>query len=77
MISKKQNEEKKKKYSEEEIDWYTIWKKYILILFLINMSYQKTYTFWYSVVSYEVPSTSSQTIEQSEDNQEEDILGVS
>ena len=40
------------------------------------MSHQKIYTFLYSVVNDEVPSTSSRIVEQIEDIQEVHITGV-
>ena len=58
----------KNRCSEEEVDWYTN---------LQNMSYQKIYTFWYYVVNGEVPSASSQIIEQIEVIQEVVLPGLS
>ena len=42
-----------------------------------NMTYQKIYTSWYYVVSDEVPSTSSQIVEQIEVIQEVVLPGIS
>ena len=50
---------------------------YVLILFLKNMSHQKRYTFWYCVVNDEVPSTSSQIVEQIVIIQEVVLLEIS
>ena len=41
------------------------------------MSHQKTYTFWYSLVNDEVPSTTSQIVKEIEDIQGGDMPGVS
>ena len=41
------------------------------------MSHQKICTFWYSLFNNEVPSTSSETVEQIEDIQVGDIPGIS
>ena len=57
-VDKKKNAWGKTKnyYSEEEVDWYKICKIY----------HQKVYTFWHCVVNDEVPSASSQIVEQIE-----------
>ena len=59
LLRKTTEEKKKNRYSEEELDWHTMWKYYILTLFFKNISYQKIYTFSYSLANDKVPSTSS------------------
>ena len=48
-----------------------------LIHHLQNMSHQKIYTFWYYAVDDEVPSTSSQIVEQIEVIEEVVLPGIS
>ena len=80
---------KKKRYSEEEFNLCTMWKQCIyinievasgrlllLIVFWKNMTHQKIYKFWYSVVSDEVPSTSPQIVEQIKFIQEVALPGI-
>ena len=66
-VDKPKNLRKKRKenaYSEMDVDWYNMWKEYILILFLKNMSHQKICIFWFCIATDEVPSTFPQIVEQ-------------
>ena len=67
LISKKPEEKEENRYSEEEVDWYTICKTCLI----------RKYTFWYYVVNDELPSTSSQIVEQIEVIQEVVLQGIS
>ena len=57
--------------------WLLPFVKVIQALFLKNLSHQKIYTFWHSLVNDEVTSTSSQTVEQIEDITGGGIPGLS
>ena len=64
IADKQKIQVKNKGYSEEQVHWYTIWKQYLLLLFLKKLSRQKMHTFWYSVVKNEVLSISFQIVKQ-------------
>ena len=56
LIVRKPEVKKKKRYSAEEVDWYTS-------ILPLKISYQKIYIFWYFVVYDEVLSSFSQIVE--------------